>query len=76
MLNERFPFPNKIFSLDHFEKDNLVLDHIKMTCRSNELPLATKDITTIICLLFVTPKPYISFDPFFSHVFSPHLSTR
>jgi hypothetical protein len=48
--------PNKIFSMEHFEKDNLVFDHIKMTRRSNELPLITKDIATIICFLFSTPK--------------------
>jgi hypothetical protein len=53
-----------------------VLDHIKITCRSNELPLATKDIATIICFLFSTPETYMSFDPLFSHVLSPHLGTR
>jgi hypothetical protein len=53
-----------------------MFDHIKMTCGSNELPLTTKDIVTIICLLFSTPKTYMSFDPFISHVLSPHLGTR
>jgi hypothetical protein len=47
-----------------------------MICRGKNLPLVAEDATTIICLLFSTPKTCTSFDPFFSHVFSPFEDIR
>jgi hypothetical protein len=48
-----------------------MVDLIKMTCKNNELPSTTEDISIIIYILFSTPRICISFNPYFSHVLSP-----
>ncbi len=50
-----------------------MVDHVKMTCKGNELPSTIEDTTIVICVLFSTLRTYMSFDPLFSHVISPFI---